>query len=164
MAEEPKPKRAINPDDPDLTELEQALGYAIGAVEVHLKAQKRLLKVLCKMPEGPERDAQAKQFKEIFKETRALPPRPTREIVGFTAYLQPICTLVLALAVMGVGGSTAREAEIRSMCARIWAYGQAGERSLRRSQVKKVASRIGGLPRKANTERAVGAFCEEFYR
>ena len=76
MAEEPKPKRAINPDDPDLTELEQALGYAIGAVEVHLKAQKRLLKVLCEMPEGPERDAQAKQFKEIFKETRALPPRP----------------------------------------------------------------------------------------
>ena len=95
-----------------------------------------------------------------------------QEVRGFIAfllhppngYLQPICTLVVALAVMGVGGSIAREAEIRSMCARIWAYGQAGERSLRRSQVKKVASRIGGLPRKANTERAVGAFCEEFYR
>ena len=34
MAEEPKPKRVIHPDDPDLTELEQALGYAIGAVVV----------------------------------------------------------------------------------------------------------------------------------
>ena len=79
-------------------------------------------------------------------------------------YLQPICTLVLALSVMSVGGSIAREVGNRAMCARIWAYGQAGERSLRRSQVKKVASRIGGQPRKANTERAVGAFCEEFYR
>ena len=106
--------------------LEQPIGYAIGAVPdecaFDVKAQKRLLKVLCEMPEGPERDAQAKQFKEIFKETRALPPRPTREIVGFTAYLQPICTLVLALAVMSVGATTARECENREMCARYMAF------------------------------------------
>ena len=147
MAEEPKPKRAINPDDPDLTELEQALGYAIGAVEVHLKAQKRLLKVLCEMPEGPERDAQAKQFKEIFKETRALPPRPTREIVGFTAYLQPICTLVLALAVMSVGGSIAREAQNREMCTRRLAYGQEAMATLRFAQFKNWRHELACLTR-----------------
>ena len=147
MAEEPKPKRVIHPDDPDLTELEQALGYAIGAVEVHLKAQKRLLKVLCEMPEGPERDAQAKQFKEIFKETRALPPRPTREIVGFTAYLQPICTLMLALAVMSVGATTARESENREMCARYMALdGNRRENPARKAAMKKLFDRISQSP------------------
>ena len=147
MAEEPKPKRVIHPDDPDLTEFEQALGYAIGAVEVHLKAQKRLLKVLCEMPEGPERDAQAKQFKEIFKETRALPPRPTREIVGFTAYLQPICTLMLALAVMSVGATTARESENREMCARYMALdGNRRENPARKAAMKKLFDRISQSP------------------
>ena len=93
-----------------------------------------------------------------------------QELRGFVAfllhqpngYLQPICTLVLALAVMGVGGSIAREAENRAMCARIWAYARADEEGLRRSQVKKVASRIGRLPRKANIEAAVGAFCKKY--
>ena len=77
-------------------------------------------------------------------------------------YLQPICTLVLALAVMGVGGSIAREAENRAMCARIWAYPRADEMGLRRSQVKKVASRIGGLPVKANLEGAAIGFCKKY--
>ena len=93
-----------------------------------------------------------------------------QELRGFVAfllhppngYLQPICTLVLALAVMGVGGSIAREAENRAMCARIWAYARADDEGLRRSQVKKVASRIGRLPRKANIEAAVGAFCKKY--
>ena len=93
-----------------------------------------------------------------------------QELRGFVAfllhppngYLQPICTLVLALAVMGVGGSIAREAENRAMCARIWAYARADEEGLRRSQFKKVASRIGRLPRKANIEAAVGAFCKKY--
>ena len=93
-----------------------------------------------------------------------------QELRGFVAfllhppngYLQPICTLVLALAVMGVGGSIAGEAENRAMCARIWAYARADEEGLRRSQVKKVASRIGRLPRKANIEAAVGAFCKKY--
>ena len=98
--------------------------------------------------------------------------RTLMEARGFAAhlfhpsngYLQPICTLVLALAVMGVGGSIAREAENREMCARIWAYARADEEGLRRSQVKKVASRIGRLPGKADLEAAAGGFCEEFYR
>ena len=160
MAEEPKPKRVIHPDDPDLTELEQALGYAIGAVEVHLKAQKRLLKVLCEMPEGPERDAQAKQFKEIFKETRALPPRPTREIVGFTAYLQPICTLVLALAVMSVGATTARESENREMCARYMAFiGRDQDDPQRQAALKKMADRLEVPSIRGND---VYAFCATY--
>ena len=93
-----------------------------------------------------------------------------QEVRGFVAfllqppngYLQPICTLVLALAVMGVGGSTAREAENRAMCARIWAYARADEMGLRRSQVKKVASRIGRLPAKANLEGAAIGFCKKY--
>ena len=53
-----------------------------------------------------------------------------QEVRGFVAfvlhppngYLQPICTLVLALAVMSVGATTAREAENREMCARYMAF------------------------------------------
>ena len=37
-------------------------------------------------------------------------------------YLQPICTLVLALAVMSVGATTTREAQNREMCARYMAF------------------------------------------
>ena len=93
-----------------------------------------------------------------------------QEVRGFVAfllhppngYLQPICTLVLALAVMGVGGSIAREAENRAMCARIWAYARADEMGLRRSQVKKVASRIGRLSAKANLEGAAIGFCKKY--
>ena len=93
-----------------------------------------------------------------------------QELRGFVAfllhppngYLQPICTLVLALAVMGVGGSIAREAENRAMCARIWAYAAADEERLRHTQVKKVASRIGGLPRKANLYAAARGFCKKY--
>ena len=104
MAEEPKPKRVIRPDDPDLTDLERALGYAYGAVQVHLKAQGQLLEAIGEMPEGPERNAQIKQFKEIFKQNRALPRWPAREIVGFTAY-STVATLLLVASVVTVGGS-----------------------------------------------------------
>lgn len=167
MAEESKPKRVIHPDDPDLTELEQALGYAIGAVEVHLKAQKRLLKVLCEMPEGRERDAQAKQFKEIFKEKRALPPRPAREIVGFTAYLQPLATLLLVASVVTVGGSIARDAQNREMCARLNAYlnmGGSSSTRLAKAQFEKLKERIE-LPRSTGDESAAKAaetFCKRY--
>ena len=82
MAEESKPKRVIRPDDPDLTDLERALGYAYGAVQVHLKAQGQLLEAIGEMPEGPERNAQIKQFKEIFKEKRALPPTVSGKTLG----------------------------------------------------------------------------------
>ena len=160
MAEEPKPKRVIHPDDPDLTELEQALGYAIGAVEVHLRVQKRLLKVLCEMPEGPERDAQAKHFKEIFKETRALPPRPTREIVGFTAYLQPLATLLLVASVVTVGSSIAREAENREMCARYMAFiGRDQDDPQRQAALKKMADRLEVPSIRGND---VYAFCATY--
>ena len=79
-----------------------------------------------------------------------------QEVWGFVAfllhppngYLQPICTLVLALAVMGVGGSIAREAENRAMCARIWAYARADEMGLRRSQVKKWLAELAGCPQR----------------
>ena len=157
MAQEPKPKRVIHPDDPDLSELEQALGYAIGAVGVHLKAQKRLLKVICEMPEGPERDAQTKQFKEIFQEKRALPPRPAKEIVGLTAYLQPLATLLLVASVVTVGGSIAREAENREMCARYMAYFRRDKQDpQRQAALKKLADHIDVTPRYAN---AVWEFC-----
>ena len=132
MAEEPKPKRVIRPDDPDLTDWERALGYAIGAVEVYLKEQKTLLKVICEMPDGPEKTAQTKQFREIFKENRALPRWPAREIVGFTAYLQPLATLLLVASVVTVGGSIARDGQNREMCARLYAYGEIGARVLTR--------------------------------
>ena len=166
MTEEPKPKRVIRPDDPDLTDLERALGYAYGAVQVHLKAQGQLLEAIGEMPEGPERNAQIKQFKEIFKEKRALPPRPTREIVGFTAYLQPLATLLLVASVVTVGGSIARDGQNREMCARTYAYlnmkgfyGQLGK-----PQIEKLNKRIG-LPRAANANNKLDAlktFCERY--
>ena len=147
MAEEPKPKRVIRPDDPDLTDLERALGYAIGAVEVYLKAQKTLLKVICEMPDGPEKTAQTKQFREIFKENRALPRWPAREIVGFTAYLQPLATLLLVASVVTVGGSIARDAQNREMCARYMALdGNRRENPARKAAMKKLFDRISQSP------------------
>ena len=96
-----------------------------------------------------------------------------QEVRGFLAYLmhppngylQPICTLVLALAVMGVGGSIAREAQNKGMCARISAYSQADLQHLRHAQVKKVASRIG-MPHKASASNiyvAAGDFCKHYW-
>ena len=162
MAEEPKSKRVIHPDDPDLTELEQALGYAIGAVGVHLKAQKRLLKVICEMPEGPERDAQTKQFKEIFKEKRALPLRPAREIVGLTAYLQPLATLLLTAAVLTAGSSIGREAENKEMCLRHKAYLQTDAKQLGKAHWKKLVARIGVPTSDRSKGIAIRAFCHSY--
>ena len=168
MAREPKPVRVIRPGDPDLTDLEKALGIAVRAVEVHLRAQKRLLKVICEMPEGPERDAQTKQFKEIFKEERALPPRPTREIVGLTAYLQPLATLLLVASVVTMGGSIARDGQNREMCARLYAYGKMGGKSsyarFTKPQIKKLSERLG-LPRVTSATdelNALEAFCKRY--
>ena len=159
MATEPKPVRVIRPGDPDLTDLEKALGIAVRAVEVHLRAQKRLLKVICEMPEGPERDAQTKQFKEIFKEKRALPPRPTRELVGLTAYLQPLATLLLAAAVLTAGSSIGREAENKEMCLRHLAYLQTDAKQLGRAHWKKLAARIGVPTSDRSITVAIRAFC-----
>ena len=58
-------------------------------------------------------------------------------------YLQPICTLVLALAVTSVGGSIARDAQNREMCARYLAYGAMSPRPLFDAQLKKLAARLG---------------------
>ena len=157
MAEEPKPKRVIRLDDPDLTDLERALGQAIGAVEVHLKAQKQLLKVICEMPDGPEKTAQTKQFREICKENRALPRWPAREMVGFTAYLQPLVTLLLAASIVTVGGSIARETQNREICARYMAFiGRERQDPQRQAASKKVADRLGVPSINAND---VYAFC-----
>ena len=92
-----------------------------------------------------------------------------QEVRGFVAfllhppngYLQPICTLVLALSVMSVGGSIAREAQNREMCARRLAYGQEAMATLRFAQFKKLAGRIG-VPDKANRFAAVRAFCAAY--
>ena len=91
-----------------------------------------------------------------------------QELRGFPAfvlhppngYLQPVCTLVLALAVVSVGSSIARESQNREMCARIGAYsrGKTTPR-LRDAQVKKLADRIG-TPPEASDWVAAGAFCE----
>ena len=58
-------------------------------------------------------------------------------------YLQPICTLVLALAVMSVGGSIAREAQNREICARYAGYARMEPRTLFLAQKKKLEARIG---------------------
>ena len=89
-----------------------------------------------------------------------------QEVRGFIAfllhppngYLQPICTLVLALSVMSVGGSIAREAQNREMCARRLAYGQEAMATPRFAQFKKLAARIG-VTDEANQFAAVRAFC-----
>ena len=79
-------------------------------------------------------------------------PDTIDHIRGFAAYvlhppncyLQPICTLVLALAVMSVGGSIARDAQNREMCARYFAYGaMMSPRPLWHAQKKKLAARLG---------------------
>ena len=58
-------------------------------------------------------------------------------------YLQPICTLVLALAVMSVGASTTREAENREMCARYMAFiGRDRQDPQRQAALKKLADRL----------------------
>ena len=83
--------------------------------------------------------------------SEASKPDTIDHIRGFAAYvlhppngyLQPICTLVLALAVMSVGGSIARDAQNKEMCARYWAYSQLEPRSLWRAQTKKLAARLG---------------------
>ena len=162
MAREPKPVRVIRPGDPDLTDLEKALGIAVRAIEVHLRAQKRLLKVICEMPEGPERDAQTKQFKEIFKEKRALPPRPTRELVGLTAYLQPLATLLLAAAVLTAGSSIGREAENKEMCVRHIAYLGNGSKQLGKPNFKKLAARVGVPTNDSYAWTADNAFCHSY--
>ena len=74
-----------------------------------------------------------------------------QEVRGFVAfvlhppngYLQPICTLVLALAVMSVGATTAREAENREMCARYMALVEdRRENPAREAAMKKLFDRI----------------------
>ena len=74
-------------------------------------------------------------------------------------YLQPICTLVLALAVMSEGGSIAREAQNREMCARYWAYSQVKPRSLFRAQAKKLAARLGLADR---DYVSIEVFCQRY--
>ena len=83
--------------------------------------------------------------------SEASKPDTIDHIRGFAAYvlhppngyLQPICTLVLALAVMSVGGSIARDAQNREMCARYLAYGAMSPRPLFDAQLKKLAARLG---------------------
>ena len=83
--------------------------------------------------------------------SEASKPDTIDHIRGFAAYvlhppngyLQPICTLVLALAVMSVGGSIARDAQNREMCARYFAYGAMSPRPLWHAQKKKLAARLG---------------------
>jgi len=111
------------------------------------------------------------EFIDAAKRYRAVtgrqhPQTRFEQLRGFVAfllhptnsYLQPICTLVLALAVMSVGASTTREAENREMCARRLAYGQEAMATLRFAQFKKLAARIG-VPDEANQFAAVRAFC-----
>ena len=161
MAEEPKPKRVIRPDEPDLTDLVEACNFGCEAVEAHLKAQGRLLEVIGNMPNGPEKNAQIKQFKEIFKQNRALPRWPAREIVGFTAYLQPLATLLLVASVVTVGGSIARDGQNREMCARLYAYGKMGGKSsyarFTKPQIKKLSERLG-LPRATSATDELNAW------
>ncbi len=78
-------------------------------------------------------------------------PRAFKEARGFAAdllhppngYLQPIYTLMLALAVMGVGGSIARDAQNSEMCARRRAYMFRTLAHLRVAQERKIAAHIG---------------------
>ena len=75
-------------------------------------------------------------------------------------YLQPICTLVLALAVMSVGGSIARDAQNREMCARFMAFiGRDRQDPQRQAALKKLADRIDVTPRHHN---AVMGFCSVY--
>ena len=83
-----------------------------------------------------------------------------QEVRGFVAfllhppngYLQPICTLVLALAVMSLGATTAREAENREMCARYMAFiGRDRDDPQRQAALKKWLTVSRCHPYKATT-------------
>ena len=91
-----------------------------------------------------------------------------QEVRGFVAfllhppngYLQPICTLVLALAVMSVGATTAREAENREMCARYMAFiGRDRDDPQRQAALKKMADRLEVPSIRGND---VYAFCATY--
>ena len=92
-----------------------------------------------------------------------------QELRGFPAfllhppngYLQPVCTLVLALAVVSVGSSIARESQNREMCARRRAYMTEKSQRLLDAQIKKLANRIG-VPPEASDWHAAYRFCEHY--
>ena len=92
-----------------------------------------------------------------------------QELRGFPAfllhppngYLQPVCTLVLALAVVSVGSFIARESQNREMCARLRAYEVGAPQPLEDAHEKKLADRIGVLPQGSAWAAAAG-FCEYY--
>ena len=75
-------------------------------------------------------------------------------------YLQPICTLVLALAVMSVGATTTREAQNREMCARYMAFiGRDRDDPQRQAALKKMADLLAVPSIRGND---VYAFCATY--
>ena len=92
-----------------------------------------------------------------------------QELRGFPAfvlhppngYLQPVCTLILALAVVSVGSSIARESQNREMCARLRAYEVGAPQPLEDAHEKKLADRIG-VPPMGSARRGAAGFCEYY--
>ena len=113
------------------------------------------------------------EFIDAAKRYRAVtgrqhPQTRFEQLRGFVAfllhptnsYLQPICTLVLALAVMSVDASTTREAENREMCARYMAFiGRDRDDPQRQAALKKMADRLEVPSIRGND---VYAFCATY--